>query len=203
MSDDHMSEPPPEAPGSRDATAGESSSQPRSGFCQALRKVKKNVAKKVSRRFKRSRRQIPAVHNADHGSASSNQDIEFNLSEATKDASRLRPSDGDKHTTYENLTGCGNQSASGEPASKVLDAPPGVEEIPDPQSVDAKLRGAREATESMGLLGGRVTSFVSKAEDGPIDLAAADDFQTTYLQPLRIFDTVIENLANVWVSLLA
>ncbi|KAG1901684.1 uncharacterized protein F5891DRAFT_1107771 [Suillus fuscotomentosus] len=49
----------------------------------------------------------------------------------------------------------------------------------------------------MRPLGGRVTSVVSKAEDGPKDLAAADDIPTTYLQQLKIFDTVIENLANV------
>ncbi|KAG2115900.1 uncharacterized protein F5147DRAFT_649318 [Suillus discolor] len=185
MSEDHRPEPPPEASGSRDATAGESTNQPRSGFCQTLRKVKKNVAKKVSKRFKRFRHEIPAVQNADHGGASSNHDIE--------DASP----DGNKPATSENLSGCGNQAASREPALKVPDAPPGVEEIPDPQSVDAELQGAREATESMRLLGGHVTSFLSKAEDGPKDLAIADDLPTTYLQKLKIFDTVIENLANV------
>ncbi|KAG2113819.1 uncharacterized protein F5147DRAFT_759064 [Suillus discolor] len=181
MSEDHRQELPPEAYGSREATAGESSSQHRSGcgFGQALRKVKKNVTKKVSKRFKRSCRQVPVVQNVDHQGASSNHNIE--------DASRLHPSDGDKPVTSENLSGCMDQGASGEPAPKVLDVPPGVEEIPDSQLVDAELRGAREGTESMRLLGGHVTSVVSKAEDGPKDLAAADDFQTTYLQPLKIF----------------
>lgn len=84
---------------------------------------------------------------------------------------------------------------------QVLDAPSGVEEIPDPQLVDAKLRGAREGTENMRLLGGRVTSAASTANN-PAGLAVADDFQTTYLQPLKIFDTVIGNLANVWAILL-
>ncbi|KAG2115897.1 uncharacterized protein F5147DRAFT_758393 [Suillus discolor] len=189
MSKDHRPEPPPEASGSRDATAGESTNQPRSGFCQTLRKVKKNVAKKVSRRFKRSHSQISTIQNTDHGGASSNHDIE--------DASCLHPSDGNKPATSENLSGCENQVASGEPASKVPDTPPGVEEIPDPQSVDAGLQGAHEATESMRLLGGHVASFLSKAEDGPRDLAAADNLPTTYLRKLKIFDTVIENLVNV------
>ncbi|KAG2055084.1 hypothetical protein BDR06DRAFT_971164 [Suillus hirtellus] len=197
MSQDHMQEPPPEANESRGptVTAGESSSQHRSGcgLGQALRKVKKNVTKKVSKRFKRSRRQIPTVQNADHEGASSSQNIE--------DASRLHPSDGDKPATSENISGV-NEGASGEPASKVLNAPLGVEEIPDPQSIDDKLRGTREDMESMRLLGGQVTSASSKAKDGSKDLAAADDFQATYIQPLEIFNTVIKELANVQAVLL-
>ncbi|KAG2105031.1 uncharacterized protein F5147DRAFT_244140 [Suillus discolor] len=193
MTKDHRQEPTPEVNESREATvtAGESSSQHRSGcgLRQALRKVKKNVTKKVSKRFKRSRRQVPVVQNTDHESASSNQN--------TEDVSHLHPSGGDKAATSENLSGCVNQGMSGEPASKVLDAPAGMEEIPDPQLVDTELRGAREGTESMRPLGGCVASVVSKTEDGSKDLAAADDFQSTYLQPLKVFDTVIENLANV------
>ncbi|KAG2105115.1 uncharacterized protein F5147DRAFT_762011 [Suillus discolor] len=191
MTEDHRQEPLPEASQFREATAGESSSQPRSRFCQTLRKFKKNVTKKVSKHSKRFRHQIPAVQNE---SASLNQNIEH--------ASSLHPSDGDKPVTSENLSGRGNQGASGEPASKVLNAPPDVKGIPDSKSVDAGLQGAREAAENMTLLGERVTSFVSKVKDGPEDLAAADDFQTTYLQPLKIFDAVIENLASVWAALL-
>ncbi|KAG2150643.1 uncharacterized protein EDB93DRAFT_1327918 [Suillus bovinus] len=190
MSEDHGPNPPPEASVSRETTARESSTQPRDGLCRALRKFKKNINKKVSKRFKRSRPQILAVQNADHESASSNQNIE--------DVLRLHPSDDDQPTTSKNLStsGCVNQGASGEPASKILNTP-GVEEIPDSQSVGAELRGARGGWEGTRLLGGHVTSVVSKVEDGPKDLATADDFQTTYLQPLKIFNTVIENLTNV------
>jgi hypothetical protein len=85
---------------------------------------------------------------------------------------------------------------------QVLTAPSGVKEIPDPQSVDAGLRDAREHIESMRLLGGHVTSMAAAAKDGPKDLDTAYNFQTTYLQPLRVFNTVIENLANVWATLL-
>ncbi|KAG1873707.1 hypothetical protein DFJ58DRAFT_910451 [Suillus subalutaceus] len=134
---------PPEHSESREATAGESSSQPRSGFRQALRKFKKNFTKKVYKRFKRSRHQTPTVQNADHEDASSNQNIE--------DASRLHPSDADKLATPENLSGCVNQEASGEPTSKVHAASSGVE-IPDPQSVDAGLRDAREGMEKFLIL---------------------------------------------------
>ncbi|KAG2040839.1 hypothetical protein BDR03DRAFT_947498 [Suillus americanus] len=48
MSEDHGPKLPPEPSGSREATPGESLSQPRRGFCQALRKFKKNAMKKIS-----------------------------------------------------------------------------------------------------------------------------------------------------------
>ncbi|KAG2060604.1 hypothetical protein BDR06DRAFT_473046 [Suillus hirtellus] len=189
MSEDNRPEPHPEASGSREATAGESSNQPRTGFRQSLREVKKKITKKVSKPFKRSRHRIPAVQNVDHEGASSSQNIE--------DASRLHPSDGDKPATPENLSGCANQGASVESVSKVLDASPGVEEIPDPHAVNTELQGAREGMRSIRILGGHVTPVVSAANNAPAGLTAADDFQTTYLQPLKIFDTVIENLANL------
>jgi hypothetical protein len=75
-------------------------------------------------------------------------------------------------------------------------------EIPDPQSVDAGLRDAREGVESMRQLGKHSTAVASAAKDGPEDLDAADNLQTTYLQPLRFFDAVVGELADVWVTLL-
>jgi hypothetical protein len=83
---------------------------------------------------------------------------------------------------------------------QVLDAPSDVEEIPDSQLVDAEIRGAREGIESMRLLGGHFPSVVSAAEDGQEDLNAADNFQITYLRPLKIFDNVIGNLTDVWAT---
>jgi len=74
-------------------------------------------------------------------------------------------------------------------------------QIPDPQSVDAGLRDAREGMESMRQLGKHTTAVASTAKDSPEDLDAADNLQTTYLQPLRIFDSVIGELANVWATL--
>jgi hypothetical protein len=41
----------------------------------------------------------------------------------------------------------------------------------------------------------------SVGQDGQADLDAADGFQDTYLTPLRIFDTVIGEIANVWTLL--
>jgi hypothetical protein len=77
-----------------------------------------------------------------------------------------------------------------------------VEEILDPQLVYAEFRDAREHTESMRPLEGHIESVASTAKDGPQDLDASNNFQSTYLQPLKISDTVIENLANVWATLL-
>jgi hypothetical protein len=70
-----------------------------------------------------------------------------------------------------------------------------VEEILDPQLVDAELRDVCEHTESMRPLEGHVVSVASAAKDGPQDLDAAEDFQTTYLQPLKMSETVAHESA--------
>ncbi|KAG1807331.1 uncharacterized protein BJ212DRAFT_1387759, partial [Suillus subaureus] len=49
----------------------------------------------------------------------------------------------------------------------------------------------------MAPLSTRVRSAVSTAQDTPVDLEAAFNVGDTYLQPLRIFDSVIEPLADV------
>ncbi|KAG2365645.1 hypothetical protein BDR07DRAFT_1374179 [Suillus spraguei] len=194
MSEDHRTNPPPETSGSP-PTPGESLNQPRGKFRQALQKCK-NVIKKVSKTFKRSRHQTPAVQNADHEGASSFQNVQ--------DVSRLHPSDDHKPVTSENSSGRKNQGGSAEPASKVIGAPPGVEEIHDPQLLaEAKLHDAREGMESVRLLGKHATEVASAVKDGLEDLDAADNFQTTYFRPLRIFDTVVGNLGNVWGILLS
>jgi hypothetical protein len=40
--------------------------------------------------------------------------------------------------------------------------------------------------------------MVSHLQDIQEDLDAVDSFQDAYLEPLRIFDTVIGELVNVW-----
>ncbi|KAG2362406.1 hypothetical protein BDR07DRAFT_1460848, partial [Suillus spraguei] len=183
MSADHRTDPPP---GTSQSPA-ESSSPPHDRFRQVMRNFKKNVIRKVSKLFKRSRHQTPAIQNADHEGASSNQNVE--------DVLRLHPSNHDEPATSENPSGCMDQEVAGEPTSKALDTR--VEEMPDPRLVAAELHGAHEGAESMRLLVKHVTSVASAAKDGPKDLPAADDFQTTNLHSLRIFDTVIRGLADV------
>jgi len=85
--------------------------------------------------------------------------------------------------------------------AQVQAASSGVE-IPDAQSVDAGLRDAREGVESMRQLGKHSTTAASAAKDGPEYLDAADNFQVPDLQPLKIFDTVVGELVNVWATLL-
>ncbi|KAG1867063.1 hypothetical protein C8R48DRAFT_761343, partial [Suillus tomentosus] len=83
------------------------------------------------------------------------------------------------------------------PAVQIQAAPSGVEEGPDPKLVDAELQGAREGTESMRLLGGHVTSEAFAASNTSAGLTTMDDFETTYLQPLKIIDAVLEKITDV------
>lgn len=76
-----------------------------------------------------------------------------------------------------------------------------MEEGPDPQLIEAELQGAHEGTESMRLLGGHATSVASATSNAQAGLAAMDDFETTYLQPLKIVDVVLEKITDVWVIL--
>ncbi|KAG2094004.1 uncharacterized protein F5147DRAFT_417508 [Suillus discolor] len=39
--------------------------------------------------------------------------------------------------------------------------------------------------------------MTSAVDNTPADLTAADDFETTYLQPLKIIDAVLEKIADV------
>jgi hypothetical protein len=60
------------------------------------------------------------------------------------------------------------------------------------------LQNTQEAVEDMHSLSGHKTTVVSILQGAQKDLDAADSFQDTYLQPLRIFDTVIGEVANVY-----
>ncbi|KAG2158570.1 uncharacterized protein EDB93DRAFT_1334518 [Suillus bovinus] len=82
-------------------------------------------------------------------------------------------------------------------ALQVQAAPSGVEEGPHHQLINAELQGAREGTESMKLLGEHATSVASAASNAQAGLTAMDDFETTYLQPLKILDVVLEKIADV------
>ncbi|KAG2112309.1 uncharacterized protein F5147DRAFT_684598, partial [Suillus discolor] len=64
-------------------------------------------------------------------------------------------------TTTENLIGCVNQGTSGDPASKVLDIPSGVEETPGPKSVGAELQVTHEASAYMNPLEGAISASTS------------------------------------------
>ncbi|KAG2367106.1 hypothetical protein BDR07DRAFT_361807 [Suillus spraguei] len=72
----------------------------------------------------------------------------------------------------------------------------GVEVEAHTQSESA-LQDAQQATARMHLLSGPVTTVASIGQDAHAGLDAASSFQDTYLKPLRIFDTVIEKIADV------
>ncbi|KAG1836871.1 hypothetical protein DFJ58DRAFT_917517, partial [Suillus subalutaceus] len=77
---------------------------------------------------------------------------------------------------------------------KVQDTPSGAEQGADPQLA---LQNAKEVVKDMNLLSGAVGSGASAAQNASADLEDAYNFQDTYLQPLRIFDSVIGKLADV------
>ncbi|KAG1844159.1 hypothetical protein DFJ58DRAFT_844067 [Suillus subalutaceus] len=76
----------------------------------------------------------------------------------------------------------------------VQDASSSAEQGANPQSA---LQTAKEAVKLMEPLSGHVTSGASTAQNASADLDDAYDFQDTYLQPLRIFNSVIGTLADV------
>ncbi|KAG1852102.1 hypothetical protein DFJ58DRAFT_841965 [Suillus subalutaceus] len=75
----------------------------------------------------------------------------------------------------------------------------GVELEADIQSA---LWDAQEAARRMYPLPGPAITVASVDQDAQADLDAADGFQDTYLKPLRIFDTVIGEIANLkWITM--
>jgi hypothetical protein len=53
----------------------------------------------------------------------------------------------------------------------------------------------------MHPLSGPAKTVASVGQDAQADLTAADDFQNTYLKPLRVFNAVIGEIENVWTFL--
>ncbi|KAG2153455.1 uncharacterized protein EDB93DRAFT_1336299, partial [Suillus bovinus] len=190
---DHRPDPPPET---YETTVRESSSQSCSRVKQATRKLAKGITKKLSKRFKCSRKRIPATQDVEHQVPLSSDNIQF--FRGAQDASLPHPSTDDKHpTTSENTTGCVNQGTSGQSAYKALDVTSSVEETSGPKSVDAELQGAHEALENIKTLWRPAQPVMSAVNDAPAGLTAVDNFQTNYLQPLKIFDAAIDKIANV------
>ncbi|KAG2118693.1 uncharacterized protein F5147DRAFT_757170 [Suillus discolor] len=174
-------DPPPATSRSNQANLVESSNQPHTGSCQFMRKLKNGLTQKLPKRSKRTRTHVTAIHDVEIEAASSSQQVE--------------PSNESEHpTTSEIPSESVNQRLSG---SQAQAAPSGEEGRPDPHSVDAELQRACDGTENMRLLGKHATSMASAVENAPADLTAADDFETTYLQPLKIIDAVLEKITDV------
>jgi hypothetical protein len=85
--------------------------------------------------------------------------------------------------------------------AQVQDTSSGAKQGADPQSVDTALQDARDGADQMNALLGLARSVASAGQNAPATLDDMDNIEATsctYLQPLRIFDTVIGKVAEVW-----
>jgi hypothetical protein len=73
-------------------------------------------------------------------------------------------------------------------------APSGAEVEADNQSA---LWDAQQAAKRIHPFSGPTITVASVGQDAQAYLNAADGFQDTYLKPLRVFDAVIGEIANV------
>jgi hypothetical protein len=79
--------------------------------------------------------------------------------------------------------------------TQVTPRPPVVEPSVDPQSA---LQSAKEDAQHIHPLLGGAQTVAAATQNAPAGLDTADNLAATYLQPLRIFDTVIGKIADVW-----
>jgi hypothetical protein len=80
---------------------------------------------------------------------------------------------------------------------QVQDAPPVLEQSTDPKLVYTALRNARDAADQMNTRLEPPGLVASEGQNGLADLDKTDNFEATYLKPLKIFDSVIGTLADV------
>ncbi|KAG1850387.1 hypothetical protein DFJ58DRAFT_793811 [Suillus subalutaceus] len=78
--------------------------------------------------------------------------------------------------------------------NQVAPRSPVVDQSVDPQSA---LQIAKEYAQRMHPLSGHAQTVASATQNAPAGLDTADNLAATYLQPLRIFDTVIGKIADV------
>ncbi|KAG2096493.1 uncharacterized protein F5147DRAFT_656571 [Suillus discolor] len=72
-----------------------------------------------------------------------------------------------------------------------------VQQGADSQSVNKALQDAGHGADQMNQIWGHARPVLSAGENGPAALDDVDSIETTYLQPLRTFDTVIGTIAGV------
>ncbi|KAG1861063.1 hypothetical protein C8R48DRAFT_801715 [Suillus tomentosus] len=117
------------------------------------------------------------------------------LKKLKEDAKKLRrrSKDSRSHSSAPPNT-CHEESASSTPNIEAQAGPSGVKVEDDVQSV---LRDAQGATEHMHSLSGHAITVASAGKDAQEDLDTAGEFGDTYLKPLKIFDAVIGEIANL------
>ncbi|KAG1836207.1 hypothetical protein DFJ58DRAFT_917728, partial [Suillus subalutaceus] len=72
-----------------------------------------------------------------------------------------------------------------------------VQAAPSSVEVEADTQSAFQDAQCMQPLSGPAITVTSVGQDAQADLDAAEGFQDTYLEPLRIFDDVIGKIADV------
>ncbi|KAG2104349.1 uncharacterized protein F5147DRAFT_807845 [Suillus discolor] len=188
MSEDNRPDAPPET---CEPPIHENSSRPRCRIKQTIQKSAKGVTKKLSKPFKSFRNRTPANQNADLRDASTTmvQNVEMEGASSSQKIEHL--------TAAQILSDSVNQGLPGEPASQVQAGPSREEEGTDTQLVGAELQAACDSAQSMRVPGKHATSAASAAGNAPAGLAAAADFEKTYLQPLKIIDGVLDKIADL------
>ncbi|KAG1841728.1 hypothetical protein C8R48DRAFT_679203 [Suillus tomentosus] len=184
-SEDHT---PDALPETCEPPVHENSSRPRCRIKETIQKSAKGVTKKLSKPFKCFRNRTPANQNA-------------NLRDALTTVVQNPETEGasssqkNEHLTAAQISSDpANQGLPGEPASQVQATPSGQEEGPGTQSAGAVLQGACDSVESTG----ETCDFCGiRRRQCLRDLAAAADFEKTYLQPLKIIDGVLDKIADV------
>ncbi|KAG2142738.1 uncharacterized protein EDB93DRAFT_1105414 [Suillus bovinus] len=146
----------------------ERSGRPRGKVCRFLGKVTNGVITKISADIIRKRSNLKDSHSRDP--VPPNVDHEGSL--------------------------IPNIELEVQPAT-VQDASAGVKRGTDPQLVTTALQDARDGADQMNALWGPAGSIVSAGQNAPAALDNMGNMEVTYLQPLRIFDTLIGELANV------
>ncbi|KAG1727384.1 uncharacterized protein EDB91DRAFT_892758 [Suillus paluster] len=146
-------------------------------FVQRKQKVMKDFTDERPKPVKRSRNHDPVVENVVHG-ASSHQSIEH-------------------PTMSENSSGYMNQAPSRELASQVQVAPSALQEGTSHQMAITEFRDAHEAFAIHEYTWEPCDIYGILRQNAQVDVDITDNFQTTYLESLRIFDAAIEKIAKV------
>ncbi|KAG2141193.1 uncharacterized protein EDB93DRAFT_1338684 [Suillus bovinus] len=114
------------------------------------------------------------------------------LKKLKEDAKMLRTNSRSPGSAPENVVH--DERASSNPNIEGQAGPSSVTPEPD---IQLALRDAQEYTKHMHSLPRRAITVASAGQDAEKDLDTADQFEDTYLKPLKIFDAVIAEIANI------
>ncbi|KAG2091948.1 uncharacterized protein F5147DRAFT_657781 [Suillus discolor] len=190
-----------ETPNEPNAT--ERPGRPCGKICRLLGKVTNGAIKRISVSRNQYRDPVPPIVNREIVSSIPNIEVKdtppgaeqgADLPSAPREANEAAKGMNVPGPVIPGVSTAQNTPTNLKDACFIQDAPSGEKQGADPQSA---LREANKAAKGMNTLSGCVTSGVSAAQNAPADLADACKVGDTYLQPLRIFDSVIRKLTDV------